>query len=48
MSSDFVGVRRKGRRHAVVVTVGLLAVLAGSALVLGFVEKVRDASDRTH
>jgi len=47
MSGDFVEVRRKSRRR-VVVAVGLLSLLAASPLVLNFVERVRDASDRAH
>ena len=34
------------RRRALMLSVSLLALLAGAALVLAFVEKVRDASDR--
>jgi hypothetical protein len=47
MPGDFVDVRAK-RRWRVVVTVSLLSMLAVGPLVLNFVEKVRDASDRAH
>ena len=46
MSGDVVDMRGKRRRRVFAVTVGLLAALAGSALVLSFVERVREASDR--
>ncbi|HEY7428980.1 MAG TPA: hypothetical protein VH682_32415 [Gemmataceae bacterium] len=34
------------RRRALQLSVGLLALLVGGVLVVAFVEKVRDASDR--
>lgn len=48
MSGHVVDVRGKRRRHAIVVSIGLLAALAGSVLILRIVDRVREATDRTH
>ena len=46
MPDDTAKIRAKKRRRAVLASLSLLTVLIASGLVLAFVEKVRDASDR--
>jgi hypothetical protein len=46
MQDDWMKSRDKKRRRAVLVSVGFLVVLAAGGLVLAFVERMRDVSDR--
>ncbi len=46
MSDHFENTLNKKRQRAFLVSLGLLAALVAGGLLFGFIEKVRDASDR--